>query len=154
MKKNKIYIAFIISFCVCCESAKQDNEIFKPELKNKILSFIKYSDSIIGQSPLKKDMFYAVAFTGQEEPLLYIYRDFFYDKKMLGYTYIDDRLIVCYNFREGYKQHLIDTTKLIPFKDSIPGYRSNIVIDMYYEILKYVYTIDSTDNLSLIYVGF
>ena len=35
MGKTKIYIAFIVSFCVCCESAKQDNEIFKPELKNK-----------------------------------------------------------------------------------------------------------------------
>lgn len=86
------------------------------------------------------DLLYAVAITGQEEPLLYIYTDFFYDKSMLGYTYIDNKLVVCYNFRkDGYKQHLIDMTKLIPFKDSIPGYRSNICIDMCYEIMKHIY---------------
>lgn len=150
-----IYVLLVILFFVCCRNnvSKEDNKIFTPELKTNILNFIKYSDSIVGQAT-SRDMLYAVAFTGRDEPLLYIYTDFFYDKRMLGYTYINNRLIVCYNFRENYKQCFIDTANLIQFKDSIPGYRSNCSINMSYEIIKQVYTIDSANNLSLIYAGF
>lgn len=156
MRTDIIYIALITSLFVCCKSniSKQNDEIFVPQLRTNILNFLEYSDSVYKNAP-PKDMLYAVAVTGRKEPLLYLYTDFFYNKNMLGYTYINNKLVVCYNFREDdYKQYLIDTTKLIRFKDSIPGYRSNECIDMSYEILKYIYSIDSTNNLSLIFVGF
>ena len=52
------------------------------------------------------------------------------------------------------KQYLLDTSKLTIFADTILGYRSDIVLDMDYEVIKQDYLICDKDSLSLIFSGF
>lgn len=67
---------------------------------------------------------------------------------------MNDRLVVYNGNYSDQKQYLLDTSKLTIFADTILGYRSDIVLDMDYEVIKQDYLICDKDSLSLIFSGF
>lgn len=87
--------------------------------------------------------------------VVFLQTDYFYNKqKIKGYTFIGDRLVVYDGNYTGQRQNLIDTTRLIQFVDSIPGYDSDEVIDMDFEVIIQKHIIHTRDSLSLTYFGY
>ena len=142
----------------CCYGCKHDNRphesnrgsvAFAPVLKDKIEEFIFYNDSIRSY-PSKNEFFYVSFWEREDKMLVFVGTDFFYQKdKIKGYAYMNGRLVVYNGNPTKREQHLVDTTKLIQFVDSIPNYWSdddNIGMD--YEVLRREFVIYGKDSLS------
>ena len=162
-KQMKIYICFIIGlFCINCRYciSKQCNDdveksVFTPVLTDKIKDFITYADSIFTDEGERKLCYTLLFYEDDENFILQMSTDFFYRKQYIkGYTFINDHLIVYDGNFANQKQYLLDTSRLIKFVDTIPGYRSDIFIDMDYEVVKREYLISNKDSLSLIVSGY
>lgn len=157
--KKYVVLFMILCFCSCKYKAKlyEDNSgsgAFTSELKNEMEAFITYTDSIWQKK--EKEMFYTLSMYNEDgKMVLLLGTSFFYQKKRInGYAFVNDRLFVYYGNSSGKEQKLVNVTKLIQFVDTIPGYRSDICIDMDYEVVKREYIILDNDSLSLIYSGF
>ena len=158
--RKYIYILFAVLSCYGCKrNTKLDENnrgsiAFTPVLRDKIEAFISYTDSIWQRK--EKEEFYTLSiYKRDNKKILFLGTSFFYKKKRIkGYAFVNNRLLVYYGNSSGQKQYLVDVTKLIPFVDTIPGYRSDACIDMDYQVLKREYVICDKDSLSLIYSGF
>lgn len=82
--------------------------------------------------------------------LVFIGRDFFYDKRRVkGYAFVNGELVVYEGNYSNREQYLVDTTKLIPLVDTIPNYweiEDNDGMD--YEVVSREFVIHGKDSLS------
>ena len=134
---------------LCCFACKRHSgldennrgsEAFAFVLRDRIEDFISYVDSI---SPYKnKNEFFYVFFEEEND-------------KMKGYAFVNGRLIVYNGNDSDRKQYLVDTTKLIQFVDTIPGFWSDDTdIHMDYEVLRREFVIHGKDSLTLTNLGY
>ena len=143
---------------LCCFDCKRHSsldennrgsEAFTFVLRDKIENFISYIDSI---SPYKNnnELFYVSFEEENDKMFVFVGTDFFYRKcKIKGYAFVNGRLVVYNGNYSDQKQYLVDTTKLIQFVDTIPGYWSdNTDIYMDYEVLRREFVIHGKDSLS------
>ena len=161
MKKYYFFICIALLFCSACKNKKNsenDNEskdIFIPILKNKLDSFFVYADTTYGRHG-DHGLLYTISFHEKNgKQIVSLGVDFFYHlRRIKRYTFVNDRLVVYNGNYSDQKQYLLDTSKLTIFADTILGYRSDIVLDMDYEVIKQDYLICDKDSLSLIFSGF
>ena len=137
MKKYYFFICIALLFCSACKNKKNsvnDNEskdIFIPILKNKLDSFFVYADTTYGRHG-DHGLLYTISFHEKNgKQIVSLGVDFFYHlRRIKGYTFVNDRLVVYNGNYSDQKQYLLDTSKLTIFADTILGYRSDIVLDM------------------------
>ena len=81
--------------------------------------------------------------------------DFFIKKTKLKVMLLNGRLVVYNGNDSDRKQNLVDTTKLIQFVDTIPGFWSDDTdIHMDYEVLRREFVIHGKDSLTLTNLGY
>ena len=142
---------------------------FAPVLKQKIREFIKYTD--IEQPDHGSELFYTVnARKNNDTSFITMRTEYYYNPEWYnigGYTFLDSNLIVFENapgplLLEAFQPfeyefytpiNLIDTTKLIKFQDSIPGYQDGRKGIGNYEPLMYKFRLIGKDSLVLIFSG-
>lgn len=142
---------------------------FSPEWEGKIREFIQYTDSVCKGHA--KYLLYAFNAQKDDSTKIIILRtDYYYNneyKRLGGYFYIDSNLVIFENgkgpvFERLYKTYryefytptqLVDTTKLIPFQDTIPGYQDGSKGQGEYEYLLRRYKVLENDSLVLVYSG-
>lgn len=79
--------------------------------------------------------------------LLYIRPDITYSKFIDGYTFIDDILVVISNLDYCSRIGLVDSTLVIPFVDSISGYKDGTDMEYEYNFIDKSYRIINKDSL-------
>ncbi len=93
-------------------------------------------------------------YDGKDGPLLMINWNLYYHKDdIIGYSYWKDHLIVYYEYCSECNLGYIDKNQLIPFADSIPGYKDYTFAEEQFDPVKQEYLIHSPDSLELIYSG-
>lgn len=169
--------------CKCKTSTQRvpvtKNEVFAPALRDKLNEFFLSVDFCLGiDENLDEDedkseynnesgevyvakyrkhkRLYRLSFHKEGKwNIVLLHTDYFYSKqKIKGYTFIDDRLVVYDGNYTGQAQDLIDMSKLTLFKDSIPGYDSDEIVDLDYEVIMQEHIIHTRDSLILTYFGF
>lgn len=124
-------------------------DAFAPVLREKIVEFVSFIDSI-RSFRAKEGFFYIVFEDRNEDMLVFIGRDFFYDKRRVkGYAFVNGELVVYEGNYSNREQYLVDTTKLIPLVDTIPNYweiEDNDGMD--YEVVSREFVIHGKDSLS------
>lgn len=172
MNKLVLYILCLISVG-CTSSRHNQNEVemdpFAPKLKQKILEFIRFADSIYPTH--SADMFYTVnARRNGDTNFITMRTEYYYNPDLYGiggYTFVDSNLVVYENaagprllkafqpltYKFYTPVNLIDTTKLIKFQDSIPGYQDGRKGVGDYEPLMYRFRLIGEDSLVLIFSG-
>lgn len=161
MRKYVFYMLFTTLCCFACkrhsglDENNRGSEAFAFVLRDRIEDFISYVDSI---SPYKnKNEFFYVFFEEENDKMfVFVGTDFFYRKnKIKGYAFVNGRLIVYNGNDSDRKQYLVDTTKLIQFVDTIPGFWSDDTdIHMDYEVLRREFVIYGKDSLTLTNLGY
>lgn len=167
---------FLYILCLCfvgClgtspKTAQKAESPFSPEWEGILREFIQYTDSVFeGKTEC---LLYAFNAKYDDSVKFIILRtDYYYDnelKRIGGYFYIDSNLVIFENgkgpvFERRYKTYeyefytptqLVDTTKLIPFQDTIPGYMDESNKGEY-EFLIRRYNVMENDSLVLVYTG-
>ena len=104
----------------------------------------------------KNEFFYVFFEEENDKMFVFVGTDFFYRKnKIKGYAFVNGRLIVYNGNDSDRKQNLVDTTKLIQFVDTIPGFWSDDTdIHMDYEVLRREFVIHGKDSLTLTNLGY
>ena len=156
--KNIIYMCLILFLVGCsdksnvqeCESAGFENP-FSHKLTSEIENLIKKTIEKYGENP---ERLYSVSFSLYDEftgdCFVKISSDLFYSKQDIdGYTYINDKLIVCYNVLGYCNDNMVNKDALIPFVDSIAGFKDYSQADMEYEMVTNIFKIIDNDNFIL-----
>ncbi len=154
--KHFYSICIIAICCICCQNGKSSREgVFAPALQNKLNDFFASADTIF-QDDEDYRLLYSISFYQEDEKdFVHLNTDYFYHKERVkGYVFVNNRLVVYEGHFTGKEQNLIDTSKLIHFIDTIPGYRSYESCDIDYEVIRQEYQIYSRDSLVLTYFGF
>jgi hypothetical protein len=156
--KNIIFVCLVLLLLGCNGKSKNhipENKLsgiedpFYPKLKFKIESLIEKTIEKYRENP---ERLYSISFSvDSNECFVRISSDFFYWKEHIeGYTYVDSNLVVCYNISGICNKKLVNKEALIPFADSIAGFKDYSLIDMEYEMVTQVFKIINRDSLELI----
>ncbi|WP_280670986.1 MULTISPECIES: hypothetical protein [unclassified Dysgonomonas] len=131
-------------------SELKQESVFSPVLEREIKSFINYVEQEIGRYSEYK-LFYVLRYDKDKQGrrFLKLHADYFYDKsRAFGYTFIDDHLVIYY--AKNYSFNLFHEKSLIPFKDSIPGYKDSEQCDLKYELPSRTIKIVRPDSLVIV----
>lgn len=154
-----IKIVCVIIFIIGCTNKKSNSsnvkDVFNPVFEKAIIDFISYINKEYGE---KEQRFYVVtSYKKDNDCYLWVSTDYCYNRDMLkGYTFIDNHLIVYYgdiSDRENCHINFINQEHLIPFKESIKGYKSREECDLDYDPIRRDFKIIDSDNLEITFTG-
>ena len=146
MKSYILLLFIVISICSCKKTVininKQDKEVFSPALKKEILRMfevknkeknkLKVCNIVILQQDRGKDSQCSVIISLSNSMLkktipfipssdsLNIRNNF--NIEIMGYTFIENELVICYLLSDSCNENLVNKNRLIPYNDSVPGY--------------------------------
>lgn len=169
---------FLYILCLCfigClgaspKTVQKAESPFSPEWEGKIREFIQYTDSVF-EGKTERLLYAFQAIKKDSLRFISLRTDYYYnpDFELIGgYYYLDSNLVIFENgdgplvkkiYGSSFKREffiptsLVDTTKLIPFQDTIPGYQDGRKGLGEYEFLVRRYQVLENDSLVLVRSG-
>lgn len=130
------------------------DSIFNEPMKQAINEFVEYIKKSKYASPIEKKVlgFYFYSEKGKDYFLMSS-ESYYHKVRVEGYTYIGNYIFVFYG-DDDIGSKYIDTRKLIPYHDTLPGFRSfDDVPEKHYEPYGAIFRIINPDSLILIRKG-
>lgn len=130
------------------------DSIFNRPIKVAINEYIKYIDSLNLKSPIEDLISVLYFYSKSNEEYLLMTAEPYYTKEYIkGYTYIGKCIFVYYGM-EDIAQKYINTSKFIPYRDTIPRFRAyEDVSGSYCDAFGTIYQIMCPDSLVLVKKG-
>lgn len=171
-KMSLLLLIFILFFISCKNNVEHESNVFNPILKEKIREMLslqknktKYGNNdykvcnVVILRDNKNDECIAIIALGssiiQNSKQFIISSDSIKNQtelKISGYTFLDNEIIGCCILANTCNNMLVDEKGLIPFGDSIPGYKGIMNFDpnVNFDAPLKIYKIISSDSLQLI----
>lgn len=130
------------------------DSIFSEPMKQAINEFVDYIKNLKYSSSIEKKVLAFYFYSEKGKDYFTMSAESYYHKEYVeGYTYIGKYIFVFYG-DEDVGSKYIDTRKLIPYQDTLPGFRSfDDVPEGYYEPFGTIFRIINPDSLILIRKG-
>lgn len=132
----------------CCDS------IFNEPMKQAISEFVDYIKNLKYSSPIEKKVLAFYFYSEKGKDYFSMSAEPYYHKEHVeGYTYIGKYIFVFYGNKDVGSKY-IDTKKLIPYHDTLPGFRSfDDAPEGSYDPVGTIFRIINPDSLILIRKG-
>ena len=127
----------------------EKEEVFSPPLKKMLIELI---DEFEGQYNVKKDVLFMTLQKIGNECYIIAYSQPGYDLvDLIGYSFLNNRLVLCYDINESCNFNLINMDALTEFRDSIPEYRNvTYEVSNYDALIVKRYKVINADSLQFI----
>lgn len=159
MKRVRVLLILCFVLFSCSYNKKSDlletkmpSNPFNSVCEKEIREFISYARDNEDWDPDDKLLFELSFFKKRDKCYMQLASNYFYKKNLVkGYVYVDTNLIILNKPLD--ECVFIDEKKLMPFKDSITGYKEIASGGMYYDGDIRIWRIESPDSLITIYTG-
>jgi uncharacterized protein YcfL len=152
--RTTLFIFEILLCLVGCSHPTSNNSVIKKDsviLSNTILSKLDNLINYDSDKTIKK--LFVIRFNNIEnESYVIIYKTYYYRKEYIdGYFFRNKNLVVIYGVKNLRVSNIVNSQRLITFKDSIPHYLDISRCNMQFEVYPIKFRIVSPDSLKQIY---